>query len=201
MSATLPPPPPSVPSGWYPDPHGRPGQRYHDGTRWTEHFTPFPPSVVQQPQVVIHNTNTLAAAPPVVIDNRGRVNHVLHLLITLVTCGLWLPIWIILAIAESARRSGSRTAADRAASRSGWTVVAAVFGGLFVLGLIAQAPWVLAFIVPGGLAGGYLLYNRRQQKEQLTEAQKAAVRAEYENKLAAEGDPRGTHGRFPPAGV
>ncbi|WP_415794580.1 DUF2510 domain-containing protein, partial [Mycolicibacterium frederiksbergense] len=29
--------------GWYPDPAGQPGQRYHDGHRWTQHFTPTPP--------------------------------------------------------------------------------------------------------------------------------------------------------------
>lgn len=26
-------------AGWHPDPTGRPGQRYHDGSRWTEHVT------------------------------------------------------------------------------------------------------------------------------------------------------------------
>ena len=26
-----------VSPGWYPDPSGRFAQRYHDGTRWTEH--------------------------------------------------------------------------------------------------------------------------------------------------------------------
>lgn len=30
---TQPPPPP--PPGWYPDPSGKPGQRYFDGTNWT----------------------------------------------------------------------------------------------------------------------------------------------------------------------
>jgi hypothetical protein len=30
-------------AGWWPDPGGQPGQRYHDGQRWTEHFAPSPP--------------------------------------------------------------------------------------------------------------------------------------------------------------
>lgn len=30
-----------------------------------------------------------------------RVNHALHLVLTIVTFGLWLPVWIILAIANS----------------------------------------------------------------------------------------------------
>ncbi|TAK68719.1 MAG: DUF2510 domain-containing protein [Actinomycetota bacterium] len=34
-----PPPPPDVPAGWYPNPHG-PGQKYWDGSGWTEHTAP-----------------------------------------------------------------------------------------------------------------------------------------------------------------
>jgi hypothetical protein len=30
--------PPSTPPGWYPDPHGAPGQRWWDGSQWTENF-------------------------------------------------------------------------------------------------------------------------------------------------------------------
>ena len=30
------PPPTGAPAGWYPDPEGRPGRRYYDGTRWHE---------------------------------------------------------------------------------------------------------------------------------------------------------------------
>jgi hypothetical protein len=43
--APAPPPPPPeqvehvTPAGWYPDPEGE-GQRYWDGTRWTEHTAP-----------------------------------------------------------------------------------------------------------------------------------------------------------------
>ena len=39
----------------------------------------------------------------VFVNNNGgrRVNHVLHLLLTIFTAGLWLPIWIILVIANS----------------------------------------------------------------------------------------------------
>ena len=39
----------------------------------------------------------------VFVNNNGgrRVNHVLHLVLTILTAGLWLPIWIILAIANS----------------------------------------------------------------------------------------------------
>jgi len=38
--STPPPPPSSVPAGWYPDPGRSDLQRYWDGTRWTEHTAP-----------------------------------------------------------------------------------------------------------------------------------------------------------------
>jgi hypothetical protein len=45
-AAPAPPPPPppeqvepATPAGWYPDPQGE-GQRYWDGTKWTEHTAP-----------------------------------------------------------------------------------------------------------------------------------------------------------------
>lgn len=33
-----PPPPQNPPAGWYADPHGSGGQRWWDGTTWTEHL-------------------------------------------------------------------------------------------------------------------------------------------------------------------
>jgi hypothetical protein len=33
-----------------------------------------------------------------------RVNHVLHLLLSLVTVGLWLPVWLIVAIVGGEKR-------------------------------------------------------------------------------------------------
>jgi hypothetical protein len=32
------------------------------------------------------------------------VNHILHLLLTLVTVGLWLPVWIFLTVARGEKR-------------------------------------------------------------------------------------------------
>ena len=31
-------------------------------------------------------------------DRRKRPNHVLHLLLTLITAGLWLPVWLLIAM-------------------------------------------------------------------------------------------------------
>jgi hypothetical protein len=42
---------PSTPPGWYPDPNGAPGQRYFDGTRWTENrAAPQMAPVLQRPR-------------------------------------------------------------------------------------------------------------------------------------------------------
>lgn len=65
--------------GWYPDPSG--GQRYFDGQTWTEHHAPQPPTV----------------GP--VVTYTGP-NHALHAVISLFTCGLWLPFWLVIAIIQ-----------------------------------------------------------------------------------------------------
>ncbi len=66
--------------GWYPDPQG-PGQRYFDGQQWTAHHQPAP-------------------QPPVTMEVKGP-NHALHFILTVCTCGFWLPVWIIVTIAGS----------------------------------------------------------------------------------------------------
>ena len=40
---------------------------------------------------------------PIIINNsqseRKRVNHTFHLIVTLLTAGLWLPVWVIVSLA------------------------------------------------------------------------------------------------------
>jgi len=38
----------------------------------------------------------------VVVYNSGT-NHGLHLVLTLLTCGMWLPVWIIIVIVNGGR--------------------------------------------------------------------------------------------------
>jgi hypothetical protein len=63
-------------------------QRYFNGIEWTEHYA-------------------AAASPPAVpvagVIKVGSENHVAHLALTLFTCGLWLPIWLIIAVFEQRR--------------------------------------------------------------------------------------------------
>jgi len=73
-----------IPANWYRDTVS--GQmRYWDGAAWTNHLAP---RTAPQPQQVI------------IVNQRKQTNHVLHLLLTLVTAGLWIPVWIIVAIAN-----------------------------------------------------------------------------------------------------
>ena len=68
----------NTPPAWYPDPQIPGVLRYHDGTGWTAHTAP----AAGRP-----------AQPPV----KPGVNHAIHLLICLFTCGLWLPVYLIIA--------------------------------------------------------------------------------------------------------
>lgn len=107
------PPPPTVPAGWYPDPDnhtgfrygGIPSMRYFDGVQWTENRAPMQrrqPQPQAAPQPIIVNQQFAPQAPPVVVYNSGT-NHGLHLLLTILTCGLWLPVWIIMIIVNGGR--------------------------------------------------------------------------------------------------
>jgi hypothetical protein len=44
---------PPTPAGWYPDPDGSGGQRYWDGSAWTEHRAPAAPPLSEQPTSVV----------------------------------------------------------------------------------------------------------------------------------------------------
>lgn len=80
--------------GWYPDPNGSGGQRYYDGAQWTAHAAP--PPMPMRP---------VYGPPPVVVINRGPgINHALHLILTILTCGLWIPVWVIMTIVDVATR-------------------------------------------------------------------------------------------------
>lgn len=49
-----------------------------------------------------------------------------------------------------------------------------------------------------GMVLAALFYRNKQKEIADEEARKLAVRADYENDLYGEGDPRGTHGRYLP---
>lgn len=75
-------------AGWYPDPDMPGMQRYWNGESWTHYRQPYPPLNHTVQQVTVN-------------EPRKRVNHLLHLVLTILTAGLWLPVWIIIALANS----------------------------------------------------------------------------------------------------
>ncbi len=174
------------PCGWFPDPSGAPGQRYFDGKQWTHYGPPPPP----QPSIVINNT---VGTPAPVVVSTGP-NHALHLVLTLLTCGMWLPIWVIVALVGHRRVyvGGQRR------SKTG-LIVAGVFGGLVLLGLVITY-WPV-FVGLGVVAGlGYLGYRTYERAvERKTEQGRIGSRADAQNQAFMSGDPSGTYGQYPPA--
>jgi hypothetical protein len=190
-------------AGWFPDPSGQPGQRYFDGQRWTKHFTPQPPPMPAP-----------APAPSVAVAvSAGRgTNHALHLILTLLSCGLWLPIWILVAIFDT--RGSTAVAVGGAGGSTGPRfnrtplIIGGVFLGLVVLGAAIQHPLLFIPLFLLAAAGGAFFWKQKTAKDReelaLREQYRRDVvanRADYEDELWHQDDPRGTYGRYPPPPV
>jgi Protein of unknown function (DUF2510) len=192
-----------VNAGWFPDPSGQPGQRYFDGQQWTQLCAPPPPwSAPAAPSVAV------------AVSSGGGPNHALHAVLTFLSCGMWLPIWILVAIFSGSSRSavavGGAGGVSGVSVRTGSNlrtplIVAAVFFGLVILGSAAQHPWLLVVLVPMIGAGGFFFWKQKsaqdRKDQELREQYRRDVvadRADYEDKLNAQGDLRGTYGRYPP---
>jgi Protein of unknown function (DUF2510) len=175
-------------AGWFPDPSGQPGQRYFDGQRWTQHFVPTPPPFVQAP----------APAVAVAVSSGGGVNHALHAVLTFFTCGMWLPVWIIIAIFGNSSRSSVAVAGHGVSVNTGPNrkplIVAGVVLGWFLLGASVMHPWLLAILIPIVGLGGLIFWMRKDDEKR----KRLAAHADYEDRLYYEGDPRGTYGRHMP---
>ena len=83
---------PAVVAGWYPD--GRGGQAWWNGQAWAA-------PTVQKPGWYIHpDGSTRWLADGVWGRSKPKTNHVLHLLLSVFTLGLWLPVWLIIAVSN-----------------------------------------------------------------------------------------------------
>lgn len=92
------------PAGWYPDPDGRTVRRYFDGDEWTQHWETLDMPArreILQDVLVKHtgaSTRVIAQSSTSATLVLGRdVNHVVHVLLVIFTCGIWLPFWLIAA--------------------------------------------------------------------------------------------------------
>lgn len=77
-----------VPAGWYDDPTSQGVQRWWDGVAWSDHRAPKP-----------------VAAPMVAVYGRRayKTSHGFHLIMSIFTLGLWLPVWLIVGVYNAAK--------------------------------------------------------------------------------------------------
>jgi Protein of unknown function (DUF2510) len=198
MSRPIPPPP-----GWFPDPSGAAGMRYWDGVRWTnQRSAPTPPIVINNVVAPMQ----MYAPPPVYAVSSGP-NHAVHLILTLLTCGWWLPVWLIIALVDhrsvSVVHPGARSA-PAPQSFAGAHPVLIVFGSIFGL-LIVLAFWKVALplAVVGLVIWGVVVavqQGQRQAERRRQADSRVATRAEMQHNALMSGDLRvGTFGQFQPA--
>jgi len=117
------------PEGWYANPTGAPGQRYFNGREWTPYHRAAPsgPELVvpaADPALRVLSTEertfvlqrelasrtavgwrveVLTATSATMVQYPPRANHVLHFVLSLLSCGLWLPVWLVVAVIEGSR--------------------------------------------------------------------------------------------------
>jgi hypothetical protein len=90
----------SAAAGWYDDGTGR--QRWWNGTAWTDHYADQ--QRAQQPSYLV------AAQPQyvpqqVVVNQRKvyKTSHGFHLIMSIITFGLWLPVWLIVGLYNASK--------------------------------------------------------------------------------------------------
>lgn len=106
--------PKGTPAGWYHD-TGSGRMRWWDGNGWTERFAPT----------------------PVVVVNKGT-NHILHLLLSIVTAGLWIPVWVIVSIVN-ATKNASGTDYDQRRNLIRGLIALGVIGGILIIYAVTRA--------------------------------------------------------------
>jgi hypothetical protein len=164
---------------------------------------------------VVVNNHIANPAPSVAVAvSGGGTNHALHLVLTVLTCGLWLPIWILVAILGSVGRPTASVAVGGGVGGTGVSTrrpgTALIIGGAFlalvILGQAVAHPWLFVPIILVAAVGGALIWKQKVAKEarklEVLESYRRDVvahRADTQHILAKEGDPRGTYGAFPPS--
>lgn len=107
------------PEGWYQDPDTPSQQRYWDGSAWTDQrreaggISTTKRSTDERKALLAQQIQG-AVARGLRIESQSEfqavlvegqpVNHVLHAIITIVTCGVWGIVWIILALTGGEKR-------------------------------------------------------------------------------------------------
>jgi hypothetical protein len=109
-----------TPAGWFQDPNVPNQQRYWDGSAWTDQTKAAEAGISttkrssDERKALLAQQLQSASARGLRIESQSDfqavmvegqpVNHVLHAIITIVSCGLWGIVWIILAITGGEKR-------------------------------------------------------------------------------------------------
>jgi hypothetical protein len=109
-----------TPAGWFQDPNVPNQQRYWDGSAWTDQTHPGEAGVsttkrsADERKALLAQQIQSASARGLRVESQSDfqavmvegqpVNHVLHAIVTLFSCGLWGIVWIILAITGGEKR-------------------------------------------------------------------------------------------------
>lgn len=109
-----------TPAGWFQDPNVPNQQRYWDGSAWTDQTKAAEAGISttkrssDERKALLAQQLQSASARGLRIESQSEfqavmvegqpVNHVLHAIITIFSCGLWGIVWIILAITGGEKR-------------------------------------------------------------------------------------------------
>ncbi len=92
---------PSAAPGWYP--HGA-GLRWWDGAQWTAHTAPVPPRVATPAApAVVYVQQPSRPDRGYKVKGVSGTEHMIHLVLTVCTLGLWFPVWLIRSLAGRQR--------------------------------------------------------------------------------------------------
>lgn len=111
---------PETPAGWFQDPNVPNQQRYWDGKAWTDQTKTAEAGIsttkrsADERKALLAQQIQSASARGLRVESQSDfqavmvegkpVNHVLHAIITIFSCGLWGIVWIILAITGGEKR-------------------------------------------------------------------------------------------------
>jgi hypothetical protein len=92
---------PTAAEGWYADPNGSGDQRYWNGSEWTERRSPSKTDEQRRAALAAQLQTMVAGHARIesqsefqAVTVSGKpVNHILHLILSIITLGLWLFVW------------------------------------------------------------------------------------------------------------
>ncbi len=84
-------------------PQGYPPQQYHQGYP-QQGYGPQPygyaPPIYAPPPVIVVQQSNMMMAQQTMVNVKAPFNHGIHIVLSLVTCGIWVPVWILCAVAH-----------------------------------------------------------------------------------------------------